>query len=71
MQSSSEDAVELSLNKEQLLAMLKRAAASERTVIEFRTVEENGQTKLDSAMDITGHVAELEAEQDRDPPPHE
>lgn len=69
--SESSDEVELSLNKSQLLAMLKRAASKKRTVIEFRTVTQNGETKLDSAMDITDHVAALEDKQNTNPPTHE
>jgi hypothetical protein len=44
--------------KEELMSVLRHAAAAERSVIEFTT--EDGELH---AMDITDHVKELESEQ--------
>lgn len=60
------ETVTFGIDKQTLLSILQRAASQDRTVIEFRTKErDDGETVLDSAMDITEHVEVLEKEQDR------
>lgn len=55
------DPVTFGIDKQTLLSILQRAASQERTVIEFRTKErDDGETVLDSAMDITEHHTKLE-----------
>jgi hypothetical protein len=61
----SDDSVILGLDKETFLEIMKTAASQERTIIEFRTAERDGETVLDRAMDITEHVEVLEEEQER------
>lgn len=52
------------LDKETLLSILKKAASQERTVVEFRTVDRDGERVLDRALDITDHVDSLESDQE-------
>jgi hypothetical protein len=52
------------IDKETLLSILQRAASQERTVIEFRTTDDGDDRELETAVEITEHVAELEAQYD-------
>lgn len=53
--------VSFNLDRETLMEVLKEAASKERTVVEFRTSEnEEGERKLDKVMEITEHVEVLE-----------
>ena len=54
------ESVTFNIDKETLLSLLKRAASRERTVLEFRTVETDDGPVLDSVLEITEHVEELE-----------
>lgn len=54
------ESVTFNIDKETLLSLLKRAASQERTVLEFRTVETDDGPVLDSVLEITEHVEELE-----------
>lgn len=60
-QSRDTDTVALNIDPKQLMSMLRHAASQDRTVIEFRRTEQADGTKaLDTALDITEHVKDLE-----------
>jgi hypothetical protein len=64
----SDEAVGIPPNtRETLKQILAHAASQDRTVIEFRTTETaSGRRHFSHALDITEHVAELEAQTDDD-----
>ena len=63
-EEQTNDTVSFSIDKQTFLSILKHAASRERTVIEFRTIEQDGERRLDTALDITEHVEHLESEVD-------
>lgn len=52
--------VRIAFDSEHFADMLAYAASQERTIIEFQTNIVEGERTLDTAMDITNHVKELE-----------
>lgn len=62
MSQNKRETVKLGIDKQTLLDILKHAASRERTVIEFQTNIVDGERQLDTALEITDHVNELESD---------
>jgi hypothetical protein len=61
-QNKSTEKVTLAIDKETLLDILKHAAGRERTIVEFQTNVVDGERQLDTVLEITDHVNELESD---------
>jgi len=60
----SDEEVTFNIEPSTILSILKRAASKERTVVEFRAEEKDGEMQLSKALDITDHVEVLESDQE-------